>query len=41
LEANPEVAVGVLAAGAVRARVMAERKMKLVRDRMGLTLNAV
>jgi tryptophanyl-tRNA synthetase len=41
LEAHPEVAVGVLAEGAVRARVHAERTMKLVRDRMGLTLSAV
>jgi tryptophanyl-tRNA synthetase len=41
LEAHPEVAVGVLADGAVRARTHAERTMKHVRDRMGLTLSAV
>ncbi len=41
LEAHPELAVGVLNEGAVRARVHAERTMKLVRDRMGVTLSAV
>jgi tryptophanyl-tRNA synthetase len=41
LEAHPEVAIGVLAEGAVRARTHAERTTKRVRDRMGLTLSAV
>jgi tryptophanyl-tRNA synthetase len=41
LEAHPEVAVRALADGAVRARIHAERTMKHVRDRMGLTLSAV
>jgi tryptophanyl-tRNA synthetase len=41
LEAHPEVAVRVLAEGAVRARVHAQRTMCRVRDRMGLTLSAV
>ena len=41
LEAHPEVALRVLADGAVRARIHAEQTMKRVRDRMGLTFSAV
>ena len=36
LEAQPEVAIGVLAEGAARARTLAAAKMELVRDRMGI-----
>ena len=36
-EANPDYAIGVLAEGAERARAYAEPKMRLVRERMGLT----
>ncbi len=41
LEAHPEIALRVLEEGAVRARTHAARTMKVVRDRMGLTLSAV
>jgi tryptophanyl-tRNA synthetase len=41
LEAHPEVALGILRDGAVRARIHAERTMERVRDRMGLTFSAV
>lgn len=36
-EANPDIAIGVLADGAERARSFAEPKMAAVRERMGLT----
>jgi tryptophanyl-tRNA synthetase len=38
LEANPDYALGVLRAGADKARERASAKMKLVRDRVGFTL---
>jgi tryptophanyl-tRNA synthetase len=38
LEANPEIAEGVLRDGAARARAVAERTMARVRDRMGMDL---
>jgi tryptophanyl-tRNA synthetase len=36
-EANPDIAIGILAEGAERARTLAVPKMKIVRERMGLT----
>jgi tryptophanyl-tRNA synthetase len=40
-EANPDYAISVLAAGANRARAIAEPKMALTRERMGLTGHVV
>lgn len=40
LEANPEIAIGVLREGAARAREQAGAKMALVRDRTGLELTS-
>jgi tryptophanyl-tRNA synthetase len=40
-EANPDYAMSVLAEGANRARVIAEPKMAITRERMGLTGHVV
>jgi tryptophanyl-tRNA synthetase len=40
-EANPDIAIGILAEGADRARTLAVPKMQLVRERMGLTGHSI
>jgi hypothetical protein len=39
LNAQPEIAIRVLADGAERARTLAAAKMAVVRERMGLALD--